>query len=279
MVPLARRHQAKTRIVYSVADLHFVRLARQAEVQGRPELTAASQQMRLTELTAAWHADAVITHSSVEAEVLRRHMRADKIHVVPWDVPLRPTSVPFALRGGIAFIGIYGHPPNVDAAHWLLREIMPRVWDVDPTIACLLVGGEMPDSLRLLRSDRVEPIGHVGDLAEIFDRVRLTVAPLSFGAGLKGKVLDSLAAGIPCVCTPRAAEGLALPAVLARHIASSPAGLAKAIVALHTDDDLNRTCSEAGLSFIRDFASTAQVGYGLRMAARLPGVPNSDPRQ
>ena len=66
----------------------------------------------------------------------------------------------------------------------------------------------MPETLRARARDDVEAIGAVGDLADIFDRVRVTVAPLAYGAGIKGKVLDSLAAGIPCVCTPIAAEGL-----------------------------------------------------------------------
>jgi O-antigen biosynthesis protein len=115
-------------------------------------------------------------------------------------------------RQGIALIAGYQHPPNVDAALWLVREILPLVWQHDPAIGCLLVGSRMPEELRQLSRKGVIPLGQ--GLDGIFDRVRLTVAPLRYGAGIKGKVIDSLAAGVPCIGTPIAAEGLDLPPLL-----------------------------------------------------------------
>ena len=96
-----------------------------------------------------------------------------------------------------AFIGGYGHPPNLDAARWLISEIMPLVRQRDPALECLLVGGGLPEGVRQRCGDGVAALGLVEDLGEIFDRIRLTVAPLRFGAGIKGKVIDSLAAGVP----------------------------------------------------------------------------------
>jgi glycosyltransferase involved in cell wall biosynthesis len=91
---------------------------------------------------------------------------------------------------------------------------MPLVWRDAPQIECLLVGSDMPDAMRDLARQGVVLVGAVADLGSVFDRVRLTVAPLRFGAGVKGKVLDSLASGVPCVMSPVAAEGLALPPAL-----------------------------------------------------------------
>jgi glycosyltransferase involved in cell wall biosynthesis len=267
---LARHWQPKARLVYSVADLHFLRLARQAEIEERPELKALSDRMRLMELTAAWNVDSVITHSTTEAAILRREMRPEKVHVVPWAVATTPEATPFSERHGVAFIGGYGHQPNVDAAHWLIDAIMPEVWALDPTISCLLVGSDMPDSLRTLRRERVELLGEVGALSEVFGRVRLTVASLAFGAGIKGKVLDSMAAGLPCVCTPAAAEGFDFTGVLAQQIAATPRDLAVAIVALHRDESLNRICRDASLAFVRDFANEATVDA--RLAAAVAAV-------
>lgn len=265
---LVRHHEPKARVVYNVAALRFLRMLRQGDVEGRPELKARSERVRLAELGAAWHADAVITHSTAEAGLLRRRMRAGKVHVVPWSVACRPAAVAFAERRGLAFIGAHASPANAEAARWLVEAIMPEIWAVDPTIPCLLVGSGMPDGLRHLRSERVETVGFVPDLAGIFDRVRLTVAPLAYGSGLKGKVLDSLAAGIPCVATPSAAEGFGLPEVLARLVAATPADLARAILALHRDEALFRACSDAALAFAADFASEARVDAGLRKAAQ-----------
>ncbi|PIK73510.1 glycosyl transferase, partial [Methylobacterium frigidaeris] len=163
--------------------------------------------------------------------------------------------------------GGYGHRPNVDAALWLVDAVMPEIEALGGALPCLLVGSDMPDSLRSLQRHEVDPVGHVADLAALFDRVRLTVAPLRFGAGVKGKVLDSLAAGIPCVCTPAAAEGMDLPHQLLDLVAATPDGLARSIRALHDDEALNRTCSEAGLAYIA--AQTDETRIDGLMAAAI----------
>ena len=222
---LVRYHNPKARQIFSVADLHHLRYARQASAEDRPELSALSQRMRFVEYVAAVSADAVITHSAREAEDFgqtcshRQNPHRDVVDETP-----RPTRIPFAQRSGVAFIGSYGHAPNLDAARWLIDEIMPAVRKRKPDIECLLVGSDMPEQLRRLCKDGVVAIGYVKDLAEIFDRVRLTVAPLTYGAGIKGKVIDSLSAGLPCVCTPIAAEGLDFPEALQACIAESADG-------------------------------------------------------
>lgn len=265
---LARDNQPRAKLVFSVADLHHLRLSRQAEIEGRAELRVLSELIKLKELTAAWHSDAVITHSAAEAAILRQHMRPEKIHVVPWSLMPQPTTVPFAERRGLAFIGGYRHRPNVDAALWLVDEIMPELEQLDASIPCMLVGSDMPDQLQNLRRRDVDPVGYVPALSTVFARVRLTVAPLAYGAGVKGKVLDSLAAGIPCVCTAAAAEGLNLPQPMTNLIASTPSELAHSIEALHNDEALNRSCSEAGLAYIAEHASEAKVDSLMRAVVR-----------
>ena len=266
---MARHYMPRARLVYSVADLHHLRLARQAEAEQRPELLALSRRVQNAELAAAWSADAVITHSSAEAELLRRYVPASRVHVVPWSVPPRPTTMPFAERRGLAFIGGYSHTPNVDAALWLVDEIMPLVLQRDPAIECLLVGSNMPTELRRPRPG-VVAIGQVADLAEVFDRVRLTAAPLAYGAGAKGKVLDSLAGGVPCVCTPVAAEGLDLPPELAALVAAEPPGLARLIARLHDDAALNGRCRDAGLAYVAEKLSEQRLDTLMREVAALP---------
>jgi len=263
---LARQYCPKARILYSVADLHHVRLARQAEIDERPELLAASRRMKMQECTAAWSADAVITHSTEEAALLRRAVPAANVHVVPWEVPMRPAQVPFAQRSGIAFIGSYGHAPNLDAARFLAEQVMPLVWREDRGIECLLVGSGMPDRIRQLARPGLSAVGHVADLAEIFDRVRLTVAPMRYGAGVKGKVLESFAAGVPCVMSPIAAEGIDFPATLAAYIGAGAEELAARIVALHTDATAHAAAAAAGLGLIGEAFGAQQVTAALQVA-------------
>jgi glycosyltransferase involved in cell wall biosynthesis len=260
---LARHYCPKARILYSVADLHHLRLERQAKIEDRPELRAHSRRMRLMECTAAWSADAVLTHSTAEAAWLRQAVPEAVVHVVPWALPPRPVATPLAERRGLAFIGGYAHSPNVDAARWLADEIMPLVWRVDPGIECLLVGSGMPQAIARLARPGLVPLGHVAELADIFNRVRLTVAPLRYGAGVKGKVLTSLAAGIPCVMSPVAAEGMDLPTALTAAIGDTAADIAAHIVRLHTDDAAAQDVAASGLAMIRERFNEAHVAAAL----------------
>jgi hypothetical protein len=264
---LARRCNPQARIVYSVADLHHVRLARQAAVEDRPDLLSASRRLRLAESVAAWSANAVITHSSAEVDVLRRLAPQANIHRVPWDVPLAEARIPFAARRGVAFIGAYAHAPNADAAHWLVEAIMPLVWRTDPSITCLLVGTDMPRSVRRLARPGIVAVGQVDDLgASVFDRVRLTVAPLRYGAGINGKVLASLAAGVPCAMSPVAAEGMPLCRMLGKFVGSDADALAALICKLHNDGIANGRAATAGLTMIGRHFSADAVTASLQAA-------------
>ena len=169
---LARQYAPRARILYSVADLHHLRMARQAEVESEPELLAMSQRMRRNELMAALSADAVLTHSVSEAALLRQAAPQAQVHHAPWALPVRKAPPAFKARQGLAFIGHYGHAPNVDAALLLVEVVMPLVWQTAPEIECLLVGGAMPERLSRLHGGRVRVLGAVGDLyAEVLDRV------------------------------------------------------------------------------------------------------------
>jgi len=334
---LARHYMPRARVLYSVADLHHVRLERQAAVEQRPELLAVSRRMRLEECMAAWSADAVLTHSAEEAELLRRAVPEANVYRVPWQVAgvggdaagatapaggdaaagsvpggralaeratgeratagrvtaggatseratagrattgrattARPAAIrQFAARRGLVFVGSYAHSPNVDAACWLVEAVMPLVRQVDPDIVCLLVGSAMPEVVRRLARPGAVPLGEVVDLGSVFARVRLSVAPLRYGAGVKGKVLDSLAAGVPCVMTPIAAEGLGLPAGLRALVSEDAARFAKLICRLHRSEAAHRKAVRAGQAMIRKNHNETVVTAALRAAIEGRGV-------
>jgi len=265
---LVQLYHPKARIIYSVADLHHLRLARQGEIQQRPELVAHSRAVAFAEFAAAAQAHAVVTHSPFEAKLLGERVPANKVHVVPWTVPVRPCAVPFAERAGLAVISQFGHPPNPDSVYWLTRHVMPLVWAEDPLFRCLIAGyGWAADSLPN-RDERVEIVGPVDDLMQVFSRVRLTAAPLRFGAGIKGKVLESFAAGIPCVMSAVAAEGIPLPPVLQALVAGNAEDMARIILTLNRDEAANEAAAKAGLAMIA--AETSEQRVLEAMAAILP---------
>jgi glycosyltransferase involved in cell wall biosynthesis len=263
---LVRHYMPHARLVYSVADLHHVRLGRQAAIEGRPDLKIHSKQIKLQEMMLAWSADAVITHSAEEAGLLKCEVPAAHIHVVSWAVNARPRDVAFSKRHGIAFVGSYTHAPNADAAQWLAQAIMPLVHRGDPAIICALIGSGMPESLRQLTAPGVAPLGYVADLDGALAQIRLTVAPLRYGAGVKGKVLESLARGVPCVMSRVAAEGLALPDALAPLVADTAADIAARVLHLHADEAAHAAVREAGLAFIARRHSADSILPALKAA-------------
>lgn len=258
-LPLVRQHQSHARVIYAVADLHHMRIARQAAVEERPELMARARHIRDAEYAAARQADAVLTHSTVEAAILRRDVAGVEVHVVPWEVAVRKRIPSFDARQGVLFLGNFSHAPNSDAAFWLAEEIMPLVWQQRPDIHCVIAGADVPDRIRRLAAPRIEVIGHVPDCGVLFDKVRLSIAPLRFGAGVKGKVLDSMATGVPCVMTPIASEGMELPKDFADATGETAEALAALIVSLHDDSTTHARMVRAGCHFIRERHDHARI--------------------
>jgi T5SS/PEP-CTERM-associated repeat protein len=257
---LIRRICPAARLLYSVADLHFLRLQRQAMVLGQPALLAESHRVQDQEFHAVRMADVTVTHSDHEAALLRRAIPGARVRVVPFDMPCRQIPTPPAERQGVVFVGGTSHAPNADAAGWLQREIMPRVASADRSIRCVLVG------------DGFAPVSE-NALAEIYATSRLSVAPLRFGAGVKGKVVESLAAGVPCVMSPIAAEGLQLPDTLAGLIGHNADELARLIIRLHANQDEYSALAAAGLAFVAKSWSETAVDEGLAAAAACSRTP------
>ena len=261
----ARELHPKARLIYALADLHGLRLGRRAATERWPALLGESQMVHTRELLAMRLVDVVITHSTHEASVVRQAAPGARVHVVPWEIAPAGRLPAFSRRSGVALLGHYGHAPNVDAANWLIGEIMPLVWEKDAGIPCLLAGSAMPPGMVewAVRDPRVRVLGQVDNLRDLFGQARLTVAPLRYGAGVKGKVLDSLAAGVPCIMSPIAAEGIPLPPALARLVGQDAETIAGLVVALHTDAGMNAMAARAGRGMIRSAFSAACVKAGL----------------
>lgn len=275
---LARQYARRARIVYSVADLHHLRILRQAQIEGRPELLSHSRRLQRAECLAASAADVVLTHSTAEAAWLRQAVKGVNVHVVPWAVQpragLNRPEPPWSARRGVAFIGNFAFEPNLDAAHYLVGEIMPLVWGTDSSIQCLLVGSHMPEGIKRLGGPGVVVVGQVPDLDPVFQTVRLSIAPLRYGAGIKGKVISSLAAGVPCVMSPTAAEGLALGESGNAMTGADAQALAALVLMLHSDEERWRKLARMGRDFIASEFSEECVDAGLQAAIdgrRAPG--------
>ncbi len=270
---MVRQYFPKAHILYNVADLHFLRMQRQADLENDAALRHEAEQLRRVEIGAMSFVDCVIVHSTAEAELLRQMAPDIAVRVIPWTVALRNVDKSAARQpaagAGIAFVGGYRHPPNVDAAKWAAESIMPLLRREVPGIELLLVGSNMPPEVAALAAKDVVPLGFVPSLDSVFDRVQLTIAPLRYGAGLKGKVLESMAAGIPCVMTNVAAEGLDLPPELLSLVADDPKALSHRIAQLCRDDREYRRIVEGCKAHVAANYSQQRIDSLIREACGL----------
>ncbi len=272
---LLRHYQPRARILYSVADLHHLRLARQSAVQDRPELTRAARRVRQQEMAMMLHADAIITHSSAEAALLTEAgIRMEKLHIVPWTVPAQAKTARHAARQGLIFVGNFMHEPNLDGLDWLAERVMPLVHAKLPEMRLTVAGsGIAADMAKLLTARGVDLRGYVPDLSPLYAEARLAVAPLRFGAGVKGKVLEAWAHGLPIVMTKIAAEGLPCPPALARAIAADAQSFADTIIALHVTPKQSTAHVDAGRAVLRaQFSQKAAMAALSRAVQPAPRV-------
>jgi glycosyltransferase involved in cell wall biosynthesis len=142
---------------------------------------------------------------------------------------------PFGERADLLFVGSFDHAPNVDAVEYLVREIMPVVWKRAPSMNLTIAGSNPPRSVQALRCDRVNVAGYVRDLDSLLRSHRVSVAPLRFGAGLKAKITQALAYGMPVVATPVAAEGFEGVTRDAMIVADDADAFARAILTVYDD--------------------------------------------
>jgi len=120
-----------------------------------------------------------------------------------------------------------------------------------PGVKFHLMGADMPDELRRRTDPGLVVLGHVPDVREAFERLRLTVAPLRFGAGAKGKVVSSLSHGVPCICSSIAAEGMPLGKAGGILVADDPEEFANLVIRAYRDQSLWQELSASGLQLMR----------------------------
>jgi hypothetical protein len=269
-----RLHAPQAAVLFNTVDLHWVRLKREAALSGDPALAQAAVRARTRELQLAREADAVIVVSSSEVELLGREAPEAFAVELPLARPIVPPINAYAARTGIGFIGGFKHLPNLDALRWFVSEVWPLVLDVLPECHFSVVGPDLPADSLVGVPGRIETLGHVPDVGPWFESIRLSVAPIRFGAGAKGKVASSLAAGVPCVGTSIALEGMRLDAgVIA---ADDPVGM----VRLHEDPALWARTSEAALAAARERFSLEhwqeRVAATLATLGALPQGPTGD---
>ena len=202
----------KAKTFYQPHDLHFLRLRRKWEIDGSEESLKQSKNWFRKEKHIAESVDTCLTFSDYELEVIKRDFDCRRCASIPLfaydDLTYKDRN--WDQRSGLMFVGGFGHPPNIDGMNWFLAEIFPRVIEKNPDVVLHLVGSNMPRELRNTACKNIKIHGHVTDdeLPRLYASTKLTVIPLRYGAGVKGKLIESMKNGVPVVATGVAIEGV-----------------------------------------------------------------------
>lgn len=261
---LVRRHAPQAKLLFDTVDLHFLREQRAAEVSGSAALARRAEHSRRHELALVAASDASFVVSPHEAGLLARAAPQARVELLSNVHEVHGRHAPFADRRDLVFIGGFGHPPNADAVRWLVTGILPRIRASVPDMRLHVLGDVPDDARRELSGDGIELHGRVDTLAPYMDGCRVSVAPLRFGAGVKGKVNMAMSWGLPVVATVIAAEGMQLVDGEDVLLADDADAFAAAVLRLYHDEALWLRLSDGGLANVRRHFSPATARETLR---------------
>lgn len=276
-MPLVEAAAPDLPIVFDTVDLHFVREERRAAFDGDARSAA---RYRALELDLVRRTAATVVVTEEERRVVAGEVPGAAVHVLPTiHLPRRGEGRPFAERRGLLFVGSFPFAANGDAALWFVEEVLPLVRRDLGDVPVHLVGPEPGARLRTLakRQRGVHVPGWVPDLEPLYRECRVSIAPLRWGAGMKGKIGEALARGLPVVTTSIGAEGMDLEHGVEVLIADGAGAFAEAVVRLYRDEVLWHGLSDAGLRRVEAAWSpsavrsrVAEIVGEVRVTARPP---------
>jgi len=214
----AIRQHSRAKVIYYGIDIHHLRMQDQLMVEKSIALQSSIQMFKTWEEQLWAKADLIYYPSETETEFVERWLSengsAAKARTLPLyaydSFPASPWAS-LAERKNLMFIAGFAHAPNADAAHWFVHQVLPIIHKTMPGV-CLTIAGSNPnEKVRALAGPQVDVTGFVSDerLAELYMRHRVSVAPLRFGGGMKGKVVEAMRFALPCVTSEAGAQGLA----------------------------------------------------------------------
>ncbi|GMF37250.1 unnamed protein product [Phytophthora lilii] len=262
----ARKYAPEALRVLDLQDVHFVRRAREFAVKkkganfeetldGAQLDIAPVEKLAIRELASIHRSDLTLYVSDYERELLvsRFQLPEEGLHRCDFFYPeIKASSLrSFDERRNVAFIGSFKHAPNVDAVEWTKTTILPLLRSMGEN-AEIHIYGSYGDTKRFAKLDDPEcgffMKGFAPDAHETLSQYRLSIAPLRFGAGIKGKIADSWFVGTPCVSTSVGSEGMTSDSnVWGGSIADSPRDFATEIQRLYNDKLRWNAAKDAGI--------------------------------
>jgi len=260
--------------VLDTEDLHFLRegraLTRDGQATSQAQITASDIAYR--ELASIYRSDLSLIISSAEMQQLQQtfNVDSDLLHYFPFLMNLNDAAAQnsYAQRKDFVFVGTLRHQPNLQAVRLLKKQLWPLIRKQLPNTRLNIIGSYMTKEVSQMHkpAEGFHVLGRVDDLEQALLESRVMLAPLMFGAGLKGKLIDAMEQGVPSVTTPVGAEGISddnWPGLVAIDVPQ----LANASVRLYQDEDFWTECQRAGFALLRE--KFDQKTHTDKLASRL----------
>lgn len=204
---------SKPKTIYFGHDLHYLRLLRQYDIEKKSKLLKEADDWGKREYNLFDKVDLIYYPSEFEVCEIQKARPDLNVKAIPlyiFDKVERTNQYTFDDRTGLLFVGGFNHLPNVDAIHWFCKEIYPKIREAIPGIHLHVVGSNVPQSVKELADNGITVHGFLPDeeLELLYKSVRISVVPLRYGAGVKGKILEAMNHGVPVVTTSIGGEGI-----------------------------------------------------------------------
>lgn len=256
---LVRLLQPEAVVMVDSVDVHYYRLHLKAIITNADEELKKAAAVKSRELAIYKKADVVIAVTEEDKRVLIQEDPTLVVGILPNIHPIPELPVGMERDNSLIFVGIFSHEPNVDAVLFFYREIWPLIMNEMPDVKWKIVGGQPPPTITALASRQIDVTGYVPDTLPFLLSSAVSIAPLRFGAGMKGKVGEAMAAGLPVATTSIGAQGMGLTHGEDVLIADTPVDFARAVVDLLKDEILYRKISSNGRVFIKNKYSPEAV--------------------
>lgn len=254
LLPLVKKYTC-AKVLYQGHDLHHWRMQREYELHPDEKLAAKAEEMKAIETAVFTEVDCTFMFSDVEVGKIRSMLPYVKADSVPLFVMNETLMDRFTYkaeeREGLMFVAGFGHPPNADGILWFMKEVWPLVLAKFPSMVISIAGSSMTKTITSLSAPNVRILGRISDeeLDDLYKKVRVSIVPLRYGAGVKGKVVEALFHKIPVVTTPIGAEGIPTsPLVTVEKTAEM---FASSLVSLYQDTNELNSRSKQAKEFIR----------------------------
>ena len=260
---IRRKFPAKPVIIDSV-DVHFARELQMAEIHQDKEMLEKALQTKQAELDIYREADQVWTVTDADKQILLDNDPDLDIQVIPNIHEFEPVSRSQVEPNSLLFIGNFLHDPNVDAIIYFCENILPKIKNQKPEIKLYVVGNAPTKEVKDLAADSIKIIGWVPETRPYLEKCQVSIVPLRYGAGLKGKVGEAMMAGIPVVTTPVGIQGMDVKDGFHLLVRTTDEEFAAGVLTLLNNNELCGRLSTNGINYIKQRFSPEVAGEKLR---------------